>query len=109
MDESATPAEIAATRHLIGLSQAELADELSVGRHAVKDWESGRFAARAGVIRDLGALRAGHDAEVARLAQGAEDGVLIQIPRGPKPQGWYLALAARVLDRVPDAMLEWAD
>ena len=56
-------AQIAATRHLIGLSQAELADALGVNRHAVKDWESGRFAARPGVIADLAALRAEHDAE----------------------------------------------
>lgn len=107
MDETATAAEIAATRHLLGLSQAELAEELHVSRTSVKDWEAGKFQARRGVIADLGVLRGRHDAEVDRLAEGARDGVLIQIPRGPKPQGWYLALAARVLDRVPDAMLDW--
>jgi hypothetical protein len=30
-------------------------------------------------------------------------------PSEPLPRGWYLALGARVLDREPDAMLEWGD
>lgn len=104
-----TPAEIAAIRHLLGLSQAELAGELHVTRHAVKDWESGRFSPRQGVVDDLAALREQHDRETARLTGGAREGMIIQVPRGPKPQGWYLALAARVLDRMPDAMLDWYD
>ncbi len=109
MTGSMTGAEIAATRHMLGLSQAELADALGVGRHAVKDWESGRFTARPGVAVDLVSLRGQHDTETDRLATGAADGVLIELPRGPRPAGWYLALGARVLDRVPDAMLEWAE
>lgn len=104
-----TGAEIAATRHLIGLTQQELADELGVSRHAVKDWESGRFSARAGVVSDLLHLRGAHDVEARRLIKGALDGIPIHLPRGPKPQGWYLALGARVLAVEVDAMLEWAD
>lgn len=107
MDEQMTGAEIAATRHLLGLSQAELGEQLGVSRHAVKDWESGRFSARPGVIVDLRALRGSADAEVARLTNGAVDGIPIYLPNGPKPRGWYLALGARVIDRMPDAMLEW--
>lgn len=95
------PAQIAATRHLIGLSQAELAEALNVNRHAVKDWESGRFTARPGVITDLAALRAEHDAELSELGQRFE------VPSGPRPRGWYLALAARLLDRDPHAEVEW--
>ncbi|ABR10499.1 HTH DNA binding protein [Microbacterium phage Min1] len=110
MDElRMTGAEIAATRHLLGLSQAELAADLGVNRHAVKDWESGRFTARPGVISDLVALRERHDKEAARLIVGAQDGVPIELPRGPRPAGWYLALGARVIDAVPDAMLSWAE
>lgn len=103
-----TGAEIAATRHLLGLSQSELASMLGVGRDAVKDWERGKFQARSGVTADLLALRAQHDTETAQLAEGAADGIPIGLPDGPRPRGWYLALGARVLDRVPDAMIEWA-
>lgn len=102
-----TAAQIAATRHLIGLSQAELADALSVNRHAVKDWESGRFAARPGVIADLMALRAEHDAELTELTEQAERAE-VELPSGPKSRGWYLALAARLLDRLPAARIAWA-
>lgn len=102
-----TGAEIAATRHLIGLSQTDLADQLSVSRQSVKDWERGRFTAREGVVADLLALRAAHDTDAARLIDAAQGGVLIELPGGSKPRGWYLALGARVLDAVPDAMLEW--
>ena len=102
----ATAAQIAATRHLIGLSQAELAGALGVNRHAVKDWESGRFAARPGVVADLAALRAEHDAELeammARTAHGS-----VEVPSGPRARGWYLALGARLLDRLPNAQIDW--
>lgn len=107
MTDSMTGAEIAATRHLLGLSQADLAAMLHVGRDAVKDWERSKFNARPGVILDLLALRAQHDHEAQRLIRGARDGVTIELPDGPKPRGWYLAMGARVLDAVPDAMLDW--
>ena len=108
MPETMTGAEIAATRHLLGLSQAELAQMLHVGRDAVKDWERGKFRARPGVVADLLALRTAHDTETDRLAAGARDGIPIGLPAGPRPRGWYLALGARVLDREPEAMLDWA-
>lgn len=106
MRHTMTAAEIAATRHLIGLSQAELADELNVNRHSVKDWESGRFAARQGVVTDLIALRAQHEAELTQMVQRAEQSP-IAIPNGPRPRGWYLALGARLLDRLPDVQIDW--
>jgi transcriptional regulator with XRE-family HTH domain len=105
---SMTPAQIAATRHLIGLSQAELAVALNVNRHAVKDWESGRFAARPGVIADLAALRAEHDAELTELIKRAELTAAeaeVEMPDGPRSRGWYLALASRLIDRLPIAHL----
>ncbi|WP_345750136.1 helix-turn-helix transcriptional regulator [Microbacterium rhizophilus] len=103
-----TGAEIAATRQLLGLSQAELADMLGVSRDAVKSWESDKRNARPGVVADLSDLLAQHTREVERLTRGAADGIPIELPSGPKPRGWYVALGARVLDRVPDAMLTWA-
>ena len=108
MSERMSGAEIAATRHLLGLSQAEYAAELHVSRDAIKGWEAGTFGAKPGVVADIASLRAAHDREVARLADGAADGIPIEIPAGPKPRGWYVALGARVLDRHPDAILDWA-
>lgn len=102
-----TGAEIAATRHLLGLTRTDLAGMLKVNPHTIKDWEAGKFQAREGVITELLAIRAQHDQETARLIGGAQDGVIIELPRGPKPPGWYLALGARVLDALPDAMLAW--
>ncbi len=101
-----TAAQIAATRHLLGLSQAELAEALHVNRHAVKDWESGRFGARPGVVGDLAALRAEHDAELEVMIIHATIGP-VDVPHGPKPRGWYLALSARLLDRRPSAQIDW--
>lgn len=106
---SMTGAQIAATRHLVGLSQAELSGILEVNRNTVKDWERGAFNARPGVVADLLALRARHDDEADRLTAAAADGIPIELPSGPMPRGWYLALAARVLDRDPDAEMNWLD
>lgn len=103
-----TGAEVAATRHLLGLTRNDLAGMLRVNPHTVKAWESGSQQARPGVIAELQAIRAKHDQEVRRLIEGARDGVPIEFPDGPKPRGWYLAMGARVLDAVPDAMLDWA-
>lgn len=107
MPDQMSSAEIAATRHLLGLSQAELAADLGVSRHAVKNWEAGKFTARPEVVARLLPLRERHDREAARLIAGARDGIPIELPDGPRPAGWYLALGARVIDAVPDAMLEW--
>lgn len=108
MTETMTGAEIAATRHLLGLTMQEMADMLGVSKESIKKWEAGKYAARPGACADITQLRAEHDAEVARLMVGVEDGIPIGLPGGPKPRGWYLALGARLIDREPDAMLEWA-
>ncbi len=103
-----TGAEVAATRHLLGLSQAELAAAVGVSRQTLNDWMSGKFSPSGDAGQRLAAVRAEHDREAARLIQGAADGVIIALPDGPKPRRWYLALGARVLAAEPDAMLDWA-
>lgn len=100
-------AEVAATRHLIGLTRTELASKLSVNPHTVKDLESGRLRASEGISNDITEIRQQHDRESERLAAAAADGTVIALPTGPEPRSWYLALGARVIDRVPDAILEW--
>lgn len=100
-------AEIAATRHLVGYSQAELGEALGVGRHAVKDWESARFTPRPGITDDLATIRAEHDEATALLINVAVTGKTIVLPNGPRPRGWYVALGARVLAVVPVAHIEW--
>ncbi|MDR6268937.1 MULTISPECIES: helix-turn-helix domain-containing protein [Bacillati] len=108
-DLKMSSAEVAATRKLIGLTLSELADELGVGISAVRDWERGRFSPREGLVRALLDLREVHDREVSRLLVAAVAGTPIHLPAGPKPKGWYLALGARVIDRFPDAILDWAE
>ena len=107
MHDRMSPAEVAATRHLLGLSQSELCDLLGIARSTLHDWERGKWRPSAGLQADLLALRAGHDADTERLTDGAEDGMIITLAPGSHPLGWYVGLAARVLDRVPGAMLEW--
>ena len=107
MPDLMSGAEIAATRHLIGLTQQEFADKLGVSRQSVKDWERSKFSARPGVIADITALRHRHDAATRDLVAAAENGTVIGLPDGPEPRGWYLAMGARVIDEVPDAILDW--
>jgi DNA-binding XRE family transcriptional regulator len=98
-------AAVLAIRHLVGLSQEQLAAELGVTRHAVKDWESGRFTPKPGVVLDMGRVLAAHDADTEPLIRLARDGMGVPWPTGPRPAGWYVAVAARVLAAVPDAVL----
>ena len=107
--ESMSAAEVAATRKLIGLTLQEVADTLGVGITAVRDWERGRFVPRQSLADALLELRKEHDQAFFQLLEGAEDGLVIMLSRGPRPQGWYLALGARIIDRMPDVMLEWDD
>lgn len=104
-----SPAEFAATRHLIGLTQNDLATILNVNPRTVRGWESGKYAPRLEIINELELLRREHDETVRILTLAAAEGDVIGLPRAPKPPGWYLAIGARLLDQVPDAQLEWHD
>ena len=99
-----TAAEVACTRHLLGLTADQMGAALGVNPRTVRSWEAGRDKPSDTASAAVRNLRAEHDQEVERLA--ASDAV-IYLPDGPRPAGWYKALGARVLDREPDAMIEW--
>lgn len=104
-----TPAEVAATRRLIGLTVDQLADRLGVNPRTVRGWESGKYSPGDSVCDAIQDICLEHDRVTGPYVYAAEQGGLVIIPRGPEPSGWYLAVAARVLDRVPDARIEWKD
>lgn len=102
-----TPAEIAATRSLIGLTADQLGQELGINPRTIRGWESGKYTPSPEPVAALKALRTEHDAALAPLLAAAEDGIPVHLPRSPKPAGWYLALGARVIGAYPGAMIEW--
>lgn len=102
---SMTAAQIAATRALLGLSQTDFSRALGVTRVAVAGWEAGKFRAVPGVVADIQALRDEHDQLVKDLESSPRP---VVIPReGTRPRSWYLAAAARLIDRQPDTVIEW--
>lgn len=100
-------AKIAATRQLLGLSRAELAAFLEVSSETLRGWETEIRPPRPAALTTLAALRARHDAEAAQLGETALDGTIIALPTEPMPEGWYVALSARVIDRDPAARIAW--
>ena len=104
------PAEVAALRTAMGLSQDQLADMLSVNVRTVRSWESGRQAVSDG----SGAALLGLVERQQQLVdQMLSDGSPIAIardtpPDATPPRGWHLAAAGRAMLTKPDLMVEWA-
>ncbi|WOF23859.1 helix-turn-helix domain-containing protein [Microbacterium betulae] len=86
-----TAEEIAARRHLIGLTLEELAAELGVNPRSIRRWEAGTATPSAGVEADLERLVAEHTADTDRYPDIDEN----------RPRGWVIAALARRLDRAP--------
>lgn len=64
-----TAERIAELRAGLGLTQAEMAEELGVRQQTISEWETGRYAPRGASTRMLGHLaesRANYDAGVPR-------------------------------------------
>lgn len=99
--------KIAATRQLLGLSRGELAALLDVSSETLRAWEAQSRPPHPAALMTLAGLRACHDAEAGLLGEIALDGTTITLPTEPMPQGWYLALSARVIDRDPEALIDW--
>lgn len=104
-----TPLEAAAMRKLVGLTNDGMAAVLKVNPRTIRSWESGRDRPSPSAAAALTAVVESHDNEVDELLEAVNRDETVILPRGPMPTGWYVALAARVLDAEPGARLVWED
>ena len=104
-----SPAEVAALRHMLGLSLDAFARVLGVNPRTVRAWEGGRDDMSETSSRAVWALARRHD-ELVREYANAEAVIVIDrdmpTPANP-PRGWYLAAAGRAMLIEPDLMVEW--
>lgn len=107
-DERMAGAELAVTRHLLGLSVDDLADELEVNPRTVRSWEQGRDPIPDRVPDELAELRDRHDRLVGEMLHGPSP-VRIRYEKdyGTGPRGWRVAAAARAMGIYPDLEVEW--
>ena len=106
-----TGAELAARRHLIGVTLDELATILHVNPRTVRAWESGRDNIPARITDEMGALIDEHTDLVNELLNSFWR--IVRIGRDktadtPRPRGWYIAAAARAIAEQPDLMVDWS-
>ena len=108
MPEHMSPAEVAALRTLMGLSQTQLAEALDRNPRVTRAWETGEYRIGAESIDRLLDLRRLHDQLVSAMVDA--DAVVVipnQPGEGDMPRGWYLAAAGRAIAMEPDLMVEW--
>lgn len=101
-----TPTQVAAIRRLLGLTADQLGEELGINPRTIRAWEAGKYSPSESAGRALLDLRAEHDVELDALLGMAAHGS-VEVPNGPREHGWYLALAARLIDRLPTAHVTW--
>ena len=110
MTDTLTPAEVAALRTTMGLSQDQLGRMLGVNVRSVRSWESGRDRVSESSADALRALVDRHEALVAEMLD-ADVPVAVTRNRPADaipPRGWYLAAAGRAMLAEPDLMVDWA-
>ncbi|AJT42432.1 hypothetical protein UM93_14690 [Psychromicrobium lacuslunae] len=100
-----TPAQVAAIRHLVGLTFKELGIDLGINPRTIRGWESGMYAPSPAKVSAIRKLRGEHDAELQELLDKEASEGFVKIPTGPRPLGWYVALTARLLDQRPNAQV----
>ena len=105
-----TGAELAARRHLIGVTLDELATILHVNPRTVRAWESGRDSIPARITDELAGLIDEHTELVQQMLNSER---IIRIARDKtantlRPRGWYIAAAARAIAEQPDLMVDWS-
>lgn len=109
MQQPLSSAEIRATRHLVGLSRKEFSQAVGVTEKTLYSWEAGSYRISDEPAQRIIALRAAHDAALIPLLDAAGE-MPISFPLGDTaehPAGWWISLAARVLDRNPTAEIEF--
>ena len=110
MPEHMSPAEVAALRTLMGLSQTQLAEALDRNPRVTRAWETGEYRIGGESIARMWALKGRHDELVAAMLDADTVAAVPAQPRdGDMPRGWYLAAAGRAIDVAPDLMVEWGD
>lgn len=100
----------AATRHLLGLTMADMAEALGVNERTVRAWESGRDPIPYRLPRELDTLKRVHDAHVQKILDEGE--ALLPYDKDTHeytdfPRSWWVAVCARALARNPDIPLAW--
>ena len=105
-----TGAELAARRHLIGVTLDELATILHVNPRTVRAWESGRDNIPARITDEMGALIDEHTDVVNELLNSWRTIYIFRDKTAgtPRPRGWYIAAAARAIAEQPDLMVDWS-
>ena len=104
-----TPAEVAALRTAMGLSQDQLADMLSVNVRTVRSWESGgQSVSDVSGAALLGLVERHEHLVDCMLADGSPVAITRDTPPdATPPRGWHLAAAGRAMLTQPDLTVEW--
>ena len=100
--ERMTGAEFAAHRCRLGLTLAEMGEQLNVRPDTVQKWESEREPVPYRVPDELAEL---HREQAALAEQWADADTPTHLHRG---DGWELGAAAHALGIKPSVMFEWA-
>ena len=103
-----TPAEVAALRHMMGLTLDAFAAMLGVHPRTVRSWESGRDELSPSSAAAVRALARRHSDLVRQyLDAGVPIGIVRDVGDAIPPRGWYLAAAGQALAVEPNLSVEW--
>lgn len=95
-------------RHLTGLSVDELAQELDVNPRTVRAWGAGRDPIPERIEQEMNTLLDRQNKLADEIITSGEPVILRNGERG-KPSGWWLGIAARVLNADPTRPIRWWD
>lgn len=105
-----TGLEFAAWRHLLGLSQPEMAGMLSVSTPTIKAWEADRDPIPYRIPDEIRRLDGAHRELVQAILQRDDPAVIDRNPAqtlDTPPRGWMVAAVARALGQDTGVMAEW--